>query len=574
MIRTVLLAVTLALALTTVPGKHAQAQDTVIGFSPPVKYVSPGTPSFAVDVRVEDVVTRDPCPWDQSGPCGLGAYKFVVSFDPTVIEWVSSTNGPFLTSSGRAIQSCGNSPEHDPLNGILGYQCTTRGATPLGPVGSGVLATLTFVPLVEGSTSLVFQYTVLAEIDGTSIGHTSQNGSVVVAPHADLQLSKTAPATVTAPGNITYGLQVTNLGPNEAQAVTLVDTLSSNVAFVTASPGCTYDSGQHKVTCASGNLGPSLSASASITVSVAANKAGRTISNLAGASSATLDPNALNNQAQTSTTVDLANVDITKSAPAQIAKAANGQYQITVTSTGPSGAGNVRVSDILSPDVIYVGSSATQGGCVHMVSPVPTVYCTLGDMAVSTSATVTITVTFPDLDKYMCNKATAQWTQVPAGTKESEPACTAVGLPDADGDGCSNTAEMGSDLAKGGGRDPSNPYDFYDVPVPAVADPEPNGPRNKMADIGDVLAVLLYAFADDNGPPNAAGVDYDSLKDGDWAGPTTMLPDGAVDSYDEVGRQYDRSPASPVSGPPNGSIDISDVLAALEQFGHDCSQPS
>jgi uncharacterized repeat protein (TIGR01451 family) len=441
-------------------------------------------------------------------------------------------------------------------------------------VGSGVLATLTFAPLVEGSTSLVFQKTVLAEIDGRAIAHTAQNGSVVVAPHADLQLAKTAPATVTAPGNIAYNLQVTNLGPNEAQGVTLVDTLSGNVAFVSASPGCTYNSGQHQVTCTSGNLGPSLSASANITVSVAANKAGRTIVNLAAASSATLDPDALNNQAQASTTVDLANVDITKSAPAQVAKGATDQYQIVVTSTGPSGAGNVRVSDALPSGVTYVGSATTQGGCVYMPTPAPTVYCALGDMAVSTSATVTVTVTFPDLDRYTCNEASAQWTQVPTATRESQSACTTVGQPDADGDGCTNSAELGSDLAQGGSRNPSDPYDFYDVPVPALADPQPNGPRNKVADIGDVLAVLLYAFADDNGPPNAAGVDYDSLKDGDWAGPTTTHPDGAVDSYDEVGLRYDRTPASPISGPPNGTIDISDVLAALEQFGHDCSQPS
>jgi len=120
------------------------------------------------------------------------------------------------------------------------------------------------------------------------------------------------------------------------------------------------------------------------------------------------------------------------------------------------------------------------------------------------------------------------------------------------------------------GFDDAKWYDFYDVSVPAVPDMTSNGPRNQVVDMGDVLGVLFYVFADDNGPPNGNGVDYDSVKGScDWNADTTP---------DEEGLCYDRSPGPEPNppwdaGPPNGVIDMGDVLAALGQFGLDCSGP-
>ncbi len=143
--------------------------------------------------------------------------------------------------------------------------------------------------------------------------------------------------------------------------------------------------------------------------------------------------------------------------------------------------------------------------------------------------------------------------------------------PDDDNDGCTDSDEMAL------GLDPFASYDVYDVPVPAMADPTPNGVRDRVVDLGDVLAVLFYAFADEGGPPNAHDVSYDSDKGADVDGDTVAdtPPDGVPD-----GREYDRSPGlgpDPVTGidpagEPNGVIDIADVLAALAQaFAVDCS---
>jgi hypothetical protein len=253
-----------------------------------------------------------------TGPCGLGGFELEMHFLTSQFQFNSITVGPFLTSTGRALFPCTNPPSHNPAGGVIAFRCTTTGGTPLGPQGSGMLASASFTALGSGG-QLDLANTVLTDINSTSISHTEQDGQVTV----------------------------------------------------------------------------------------------------------------------------------------------------------------------------FVASG------------------------------------------------------------------------DSDGDGCTDLKEEGDSLLTGGQRNPYDPYDFYDVPVPANADPTANGPRNKVVDISDVLGVLFYAFAEDNGAPNSNGVDYDSIKHSCTINGVPNLEEGLC---------YDRSPASPVSGPPNGVVDISDVLSALEQaFAADCS---
>jgi hypothetical protein len=117
--------------------------------------------------------------------------------------------------------------------------------------------------------------------------------------------------------------------------------------------------------------------------------------------------------------------------------------------------------------------------------------------------------------------------------------------------------------------DPYNYWDVYDVPTPAYTDPTPNGARNRAVNVQDVVGVLKYVGTFNNGPANGKGVDYDSVKDGDWNGDTLM------NDYDKVGLRYDRSPGPPPTpprdaGPPDGAINVQDVVAALGQTGLDC----
>lgn len=139
--------------------------------------------------------------------------------------------------------------------------------------------------------------------------------------------------------------------------------------------------------------------------------------------------------------------------------------------------------------------------------------------------------------------------------------------PDTDGDGCDDGLEyMAMD-----GLDPLHWYDVYDVPVPAVADPDPNGPRNRVVDTGDVLGVLLYVFTDEGGAPNANGVSYDSVKGScDIDGDTAPEKEGLC--YDRTASAVPNPPWD--AGEPNGTIDMADVLGVIAQaFVIDCGGP-
>lgn len=336
--RMILLLGTLAVALFAGSREQTFAQGTILSLVPASKYTLPSTPSFEVDVWVRSVWTPICEPYSTTEPCGLGAYEIEIGFDPEVIQYQSTENGPLLTSTGRLIWMCFHASGHDPDNGVIVWSCTTTGnppgqPEPFGPEGSGLLATITFAPRMEGTTPLQFQSTILGDAMGDAIEHSSEDGSVTVQD---------------------------------------------------------------------------------------------------------------------------------------------------------------------------------------------------------------------------------------------------LGTGDSDGDGCADVEEAGDDPTLGGDRNPFDPYDFYDVPVPAREDPTPNGAKNQGITMGDVLAVLFYTgtyrtdVCGDN--LNGNGVDYDCDKGVDTDGDTAadIPPDGVPD-----GQGYDRSPAWPssFSGPPDNAISMGDVLAVLLQTGHSCVAP-
>jgi hypothetical protein len=70
---------------------------------------------------------------------GLGGYGFTLSSPgvPAVIGFVWADNSTFLGQTGRTVQCT-----HTPPSGNISFQCNTTGALPLGPTGSGTLATV------------------------------------------------------------------------------------------------------------------------------------------------------------------------------------------------------------------------------------------------------------------------------------------------------------------------------------------------------------------------------------------------------------------------------------------------
>ncbi len=132
---------------------------------------------------------------------------------------------------------------------------------------------------------------------------------------------------------------------------------------------------------------------------------------------------------------------------------------------------------------------------------------------------------------------------------------------DSDGDGCDDGRELGGDHRDGGQRDPLSPWDFFDVPLPALSPLNPSGSRSGFISIGDVIGVVAYIGTTDGGGPNSNGEWYDTDLDGNG------LKDGS---------EYDRSASTVINEPwrsraPNGAVTIGDAIVGLNQIGDSCN---
>ena len=82
----------------------------------------------------------------------LGAFVFVLVFDQEVLRATEVRRGDFLASTGR--EPLCDEATIDPT--AVRLQCVTLRPTPEGPDGTGVLATVVFEPVDEGTSTLRF----------------------------------------------------------------------------------------------------------------------------------------------------------------------------------------------------------------------------------------------------------------------------------------------------------------------------------------------------------------------------------------------------------------------------------
>ena len=135
------LVIVILTALQLSGGAGAQEESATIRVSPATQTVPAGT-NVLVDIIVENAPS-------------FSAYEFHLSFDPTVLEFISVTEAEtFLESTGRTADCFGPQTE-DLANGIISFACASLGATQ-GPAGNGVLATLLFATSCSGSSALEF----------------------------------------------------------------------------------------------------------------------------------------------------------------------------------------------------------------------------------------------------------------------------------------------------------------------------------------------------------------------------------------------------------------------------------
>lgn len=196
--------------------------------------------------------------------------------------------------------------------------------------------------------------------------------------------------------NLTYDVRVTNNGPSDALAVTLIDTLPGSVIFVLADlaqGNCSESAGT--VTCELDSLANGVEVQVMIKViptslGMITNSAEAILSDSAilfGQS----DPDSSNNSVVETTEVNIGiDLSITKSdSPDPVTVGQNLTYDVGVTNNGPSNATDVTLTDTLPEEVTFVSADAEQGSCSQSVA---TVTCDLGSLDEGTVVRVTIGV--------------------------------------------------------------------------------------------------------------------------------------------------------------------------------------
>ncbi len=222
----------------------------------------------------------------------------------------------------------------------------------------------------------------------------NNTASVVTTVDAAANLIATvgsSPNPVLIGQQLTYTVNVTNLGPNTATGVVLTDLLPNSVTFVSAVPsqGSATQVGV-QVTANLGSLVSGGSATVVIVVLPTQSSIGSIIDSVS-VSGNQGDPNTTNNVASVISTVKPAS-DLSIAfapPPAPVLAGQDLTYVLAITNHGPSTASGVVATDLLPANVAIVSVGSSQGLTAVAGS---TVSATLGTLPSGDTATFTIVV--------------------------------------------------------------------------------------------------------------------------------------------------------------------------------------
>src|SRR5437773_426804 len=204
--------------------------------------------------------------------------------------------------------------------------------------------------------------------------NTGNNSATVrttaVTPKADLEVSKTGPATAMVDSNFSYHVVVHNAGPQDAHNVQVLDVLPAELSFVSFT---SFDAGQPPTGCGLGQtincsillLAAGESQGWTFVVHLAANTPDQTqVTNTATASSDTADPVPGNNSGSVTTTAVTPKADlaVSKTGPATAMVDSNFSYHVVVHNAGPQDAHNVQVLDVLPAELSFVSFTSFDAG--------------------------------------------------------------------------------------------------------------------------------------------------------------------------------------------------------------------
>jgi uncharacterized repeat protein (TIGR01451 family)/fimbrial isopeptide formation D2 family protein len=228
-------------------------------------------------------------------------------------------------------------------------------------------------PTVAGGTTLTNGSSATADHLPTPV---TDNGSLLVATSTDMKVTKTGAATYTAGTHYTWHLRVQNLGPSQAESVSVSDPLPAGTSFVSADAPCANVAGT--VTCALGTTQPGFDHTYDVTVAVDPGATTNPLDNTATVSTTTPDSDSGNDHSTFGPTPSPdADVTIAKSAsPTEILQNQQSTFTVTASNVGPSTARGVQVTDPIPAGLQFV--SVDDPACSEAAG---TVTCNVGDLA-------------------------------------------------------------------------------------------------------------------------------------------------------------------------------------------------
>lgn len=236
-----------------------------------------------------------------------------------------------------------------------------------GTLGGGAFATILIRGLLPGNADAGTLINTASVGSGTPDPNPDNNTSTTVTPIgalADLSITKTAsPSYVNPGGLLTYRITVSNLGPDDAQAVSVSDQAVlrqlTGVQYSTDG-GTTWNPWSGTVTVGTVHAG---SAFTDLQIRGTVPENASVITNSASTDSTTPDPDLTNNTAVLSVRAGTsADLSVTKTASPN--PAVPGQrltYTVTVTNSGPAKAEGVTLVDAVPSQLSGVEYSADSG---------------------------------------------------------------------------------------------------------------------------------------------------------------------------------------------------------------------
>lgn len=317
-------------------------------------------------------------------------------------------NGPDASASPVLSDTLPASLLFQSISSVAGWSCTTPAVGASGAItctsaslASGASATFTLVAkTAANATGSIPNSAGGSDSTNDSNGSNDNATATISIASADLSVTKTTTSTTAAPGsNITYTITATNAGPDSATNATMTDALPASLLFQSISTpsgwSCTTPAAgaTGTITCTNASMAAG-SATFTLVVKVA-NSASGNITNSAGVSSATSDPNGGNSSGSAPVVGVSASADlsIAKTTTATTATpGSNITYTIAMSNAGPSAATNATMTDTL-PAALRFQSISTPAGwscTTPAVGATGTITCTNPSFAAGTNATFTL----------------------------------------------------------------------------------------------------------------------------------------------------------------------------------------